>query len=240
MIGSSLSGVDIIQYIAPVVKNLTISRKPGKPEIFPWITKAATSFPNKPKVIKIDGSAVFFEDDSKLEDIDLILFATGYHWHYPYLSESFLKLTKPGYKNTPIGGSRVKGLYYDTFNIEDPTLGFIGIQLTSLKFHSLETGAAGLAGIWSNSKNLPSKEEQLKWETERLNATIDNYIFHYYPWDIVEKEWVEKVFKFAPNNRKYILEGEDFTDYERALTAAESAFYDTKDGKLSSIHSTSN
>ncbi|ODQ62609.1 hypothetical protein WICANDRAFT_82601 [Wickerhamomyces anomalus NRRL Y-366-8] len=233
VVGSSLSGIDIIQYIEPVVKSLTISRTPGKQEIFPWITKAATSFSNKPRISKIDGKTVFFEDGSKLEDVDKILFATGYHWHYPYIGEKFLELTKPGYANKATGGSRVKGLYRDTFNIEDPTLAFIGVQITSVQFHSFEAGAVGIAGVWSNSKRLPSKDAQKEWETKRLVETSDDYIFHYYPWDIVQKEFIDVLLEYAPDDRPYILEGEDFGDYPKALEAAERAFYDIKAGKYS-------
>lgn len=233
VVGSSLSGIDIIQYISPVVKSLTISRTPDKPEIFPWITKAATSYPNRPRITKIEGKTVQFADGSKLDDVDKILFATGYHWHYPYISEKFLELSKPGHRATATGGSRLKGLYYDTFSIEDPSLAFGGVQMTSVQFHSFEAGAAAIAGIWSNSKRLPSKEDQKQWEAQRLEATVDSYIFHYYPWDIVQKEWIDILFEFAPKERQYILEGEDFGDYPKALDAAERAFNDIKAGKYS-------
>lgn len=57
--------------------------------------------------------------------------------------------------------------------------------------------------------------------------------FHYYPWDIVQKEFIDVLLEYAPDDRPYILEGEDFGDYPKALEAAERAFYDIKAGKYS-------
>jgi len=233
IVGSSISGVDLIQYIEPICSELIISRSPNKSEIYPWITKTVTSFLNKPKISKINGKKIYFQDGSILENVDKIIFATGYHWHYPYISEDFLRLTKPGFNSKATSGSRIEGLYYDTFNINDPTLGFVGIQLTSIQFHCLETSASALAGIWSNIKKLPTREEQLEWEFKRVEKIGNDYKFHYYPYDVVQSQWIDELFKYAPIGRKYILKDEDFSDFEIALKTAENAFHDIRNGKYS-------
>jgi cation diffusion facilitator CzcD-associated flavoprotein CzcO len=229
VVGSSLSGVDIIQYIYSVAKELYTSRTPGKEEIYPWLTRAANSVAQKPKIKRVEGQTVIFEDGSVLENVDKIIFATGYHWNYQFLPETVFNKSTGGYENQPTSASRVKGLYYDTFNIEDPTIGFVGIGLTAIKFHTLETSAAALAGVWSNIKKLPSKEEQYAWEAKRLSETAENVSFHYYPWNIVKGLWVDKVFSFAPIGRKNPIEDEDISDYDRGFLKAEEIFFALKD-----------
>ncbi|CCH45935.1 Flavin-containing monooxygenase [Wickerhamomyces ciferrii] len=229
--GSSLSGVDIAQYLHKVVKSLTFSRTPNKPEIFPWIKEAVESYPNRARINKIDGKTVYFDDGTSQDNVDKIIFATGYHWDYPYLSDQFLKLSNPNGGKDPIGSSRIKGLFWDTININDPTLGFVGVTLSSLQFHTIETSAAVLAGIWSNAKTLPPKEEQRQWEQKRLEETVDSYIFHYYPPPQVKEDYVDKLWTYVPKNRPYLLENEDFGDFDKAIAAAESVFYEVREGK---------
>lgn len=232
LVGSSLSGIDIVQYIEPYAKSLTISRSPGKEEILPWLTRAAVSYPNKPRISKINGSTVEFVDGTKLENVDKIVFATGYHWHYPFLSEKYLKLTRNGHNNTTTNSSRVEDLYLHTFSMNYPTLAFAGVTLTSFKFHTIEISAAAIAGVWSNAHSLPSKEEQKKWELERLNETANNVAFHFYMYDEVSDKWGKDAYKYAAKNRAYPLDNEDLGDMVEALKSVEYFFYKTRDDAL--------
>lgn len=231
LVGTSLSGIDLVQYLNSVAKNLYVSRTPGKQEIAEWITKAANTLNQKPRIKKISNKSIEFIDGSVLDDIDILIFSTGYHWSYQYLSEGILNSTTEGYGNQATSSSRIKGLYYDTFSISDPTIGFVGINLTFAKFHTLETSGAALAGVWSNSKKLPSKGDQIKWEQDRLKATGDGIIFHYYPHNIIKPEWVDKIIEFAPTGRKNPLDNEDLKDFDRAFVKAEEVFYDLYNNK---------
>lgn len=64
-----------------------------------------------------DSGRVDFLDGSSINDVDVVLFATGYNYSFPFLPESTVK----------ISNRRVQGLYQHVFNIADPTLAFIGM-----------------------------------------------------------------------------------------------------------------
>lgn len=57
---------------------------------------------------------VFFEDGTRLEDVDQIILGTGYSWTLPFLPD------------VPIRNNRVPDLYLHVFKRDDPTLIFIG------------------------------------------------------------------------------------------------------------------
>lgn len=237
IVGSSLSGVDIAQYIDPIAK-VVFSRTPGKEEIYKWITTAAEKADTRPRIKEVNGDLVTFVDGTQLV-VDHIIFATGYHWRWPFLNDKLIQQTKPGYEGTTTSASRVKDLYWNIFNIEDPTLAFIGVTIGTTKFHSLEAAAAATAGIWSGSKQLPSKEEQYKWIQDRIAETGDNLFFHYYEYHTIKEKWFDPVIeKFAQDGRVNPLEGEDITDLDRGLESAEKTYYGVKnrDPIYNSLH----
>ncbi|KAH3681027.1 hypothetical protein WICMUC_000008 [Wickerhamomyces mucosus] len=232
VVGTSLSGIDIIQYIKPIVKTLRVSRSSGKQEIFPWLTRAAESVENIPRIKSIEDNKVVLENGETLDDVDIILFATGYHWSYPFLQSGLIQVTKDGVESST-NSSRIKGLYQNIFTINDPSLAFVGITLTSLKFHTLEVAAIAIASAWSNVTNLPSTKEQLEWESKRLEETGDGAIFHYYPYDTVNSTWVSDVWKLGIlKNRQHPLNDEDINDLTQALEKAEEVFYKFVNGEL--------
>ena len=57
---------------------------------------------------------VRFEDGTSMEDVDHIIFGTGYTWTLPFLPEIELR------------NNRIPGLYLHTFWQRDPTLAFVG------------------------------------------------------------------------------------------------------------------
>lgn len=71
----------------------------------------------RPPIEKVDPRSrrVHFVDGSSEEKVDHIFFATGYDFSFPFLTE------------TRIRDRRIEGLYQHVFNVEDPTLGFVGM-----------------------------------------------------------------------------------------------------------------
>ncbi|XP_075793155.1 flavin-containing monooxygenase 5 isoform X3 [Pelodiscus sinensis] len=72
----------------------------------------------KPNVKELTETAVIFEDGSRVEDIDVLLFATGYNFSFPFLEEDVLKINN---NHAP--------LYKFVFppHLEKPTLAVIGL-----------------------------------------------------------------------------------------------------------------
>ncbi len=83
----------------------------------------------KKQIIKFDADTgrIHFEDDSHLDDVDHVIFGTGYQFSLPYLAEVQRRIKK--------AHRRLPGVYQHVFNIEDPTLTFVGMVSNSQ--HSL-------------------------------------------------------------------------------------------------------
>lgn len=72
----------------------------------------------KANVSRIEGSSVMFEDGTVEEDIDLVVFATGYSFSFPFLPSSVISVSE----------NKI-ALYKYVFppTLEHPTLAIIGL-----------------------------------------------------------------------------------------------------------------
>ncbi|ODV96346.1 hypothetical protein PACTADRAFT_49703 [Pachysolen tannophilus NRRL Y-2460] len=232
-VGNSISGVSLIQYAFPVAKEVLVSRR-GPHIAFPWVNDAIASngIKLKPTIEKFlpKENAILFSDGTKEYDVDLVVFATGYHYHFPFFPKDNEYFKVKNASNL----SWVSGFYLDDFSIKDPTLTAVGLTVTHLNFSSIEASAAAIAGVWSNAKELPSNEVQEKWVSKRLEATGDNILFHYYKINEVKEGIIDQLLEFAPNGRNNPLEGGDqeTKNLEAGFKSSEALFYKFKDGKL--------
>lgn len=230
VIGGSISTINVLQYIVPVALSVTVSSR-GNHRIFPWLDKAIRSegIIHKQTVEEINGKTgeVVFTDGSTDSGFDKIVFTTGYHFHYPFVKDHLKVINPSNY-------SRVKGLFYHTFVIDDPTLAVVGAAASTVNFQSMEVSAAFIAGIWSGYKQLPSKEEQLNWENERQKLKGDGSSFHYYFAHEIIPGFIEPVLPYYPKNRNspLIIDGNHLEDVEIGIKSIEQLFYNVKNQKL--------
>lgn len=239
-IGTGLSGVDILQYTFPIASSVIVSRTIGKREIYPWLTKAATSegIIIKPRIKELkpaEGRKVIFEDGSSIDFVDYLVFSTGYHWHYPFLSKdvSNVSVVPSSQTSIPNGSSMVDGLFLNTFAVKDPSLAFVGITVTPLKWPSFEITAATIAGVWTNHAELPTQKDQKNYNINKLKQTGTGLLFHYYSVDDFS-DYVDELAPYLPKNRRVanIYDKEHLADVEAASIVAERLFYEYKQGKL--------
>lgn len=231
MIGGSISTVNALQYVTSIAKSVTVASR-GKHPLFDWINGAIRSdgITNKPPISNIDPvtGVITFEDGTTGSGYDKILFTTGYHYWFPFL--------KNQYKLTNKGSPKVNDVYLHTFWMEDPTLATIGVTGSTLLFTSLEHSAALIAGIWSNAKTLPPKEEQKEWANNRQKYVEENGgSYQYYHHRKIHPLLIEKSTKYYPLNRKDPLH-EDFEhldDVDTGIANIEKIFYGIKSNKLS-------
>lgn len=230
VVGFGVSTAGLVQYIVPVAKETIIAqRSPNL--VFEWINGALVSkgITRRPEIERIDAvkNEIIFKDGSIERNVDKILLTTGYHFHYPFLQD-YLKVVSPS------NVSRVNGLYYHTFSIDDPTLATVGVTVAHLNFHTIEASAAAVAGVWSGAKSLPSKQEQKNWEQQHVKDTGNNLVFHFYENDQVKPEFVDKLSPLHPDNRPDIV-SEDLkylNEFDIGTAKSEKLFYQLKDGKL--------
>ena len=171
VIGNAASGTDIASQIGEVSKHpLLMSQRSesylaftaGYKEIVPEI---AEFLPNS-----LGRRAVRFIDGRVEEDLDAILFATGYYYSFPFLTS-----LEPRIIST---GERVQHLYKQLFYIDDPTIAFLGLPSKIIPFRTVEGQAAVLARVWVGRLELPSTLEMSKWEEKAITERGAGKAFH--------------------------------------------------------------
>ncbi|XP_076195867.1 dimethylaniline monooxygenase [N-oxide-forming] 4-like isoform X2 [Aptenodytes patagonicus] len=101
----------------------------------------------KPNVKEFTKSSAVFEDGTTEENIDVVLFATGYIFSFPFLEESVRSLFDDN-----------RSLYKRIFppQLEKPTLAIIGlVQLTGSVMVGAEMQARWVTGIFAGWNKLP-------------------------------------------------------------------------------------
>ncbi|XP_071381066.1 flavin-containing monooxygenase 5-like [Centroberyx affinis] len=108
----------------------------------------------KPNIRRFQGSSVEFEDGSVVEDIDLVVFATGYSFSFPFLASHVLSAS--GNKST---------LYKYVFppELDRPTLAIIGlVQPLGAIMPISEMQARWATRVFKGCNKLPSMAAMLK------------------------------------------------------------------------------
>ncbi|CAN9500628.1 unnamed protein product [Ophioblennius macclurei] len=122
----------------------------------------------KPNIRRFSGSSVEFDDGSIVEDVDLVVFATGYTFSYPFLSSNVISVSN---NKTP--------LYKYVFppDLARPTLAFIGlVQPLGAIMPISEIQARWATRVFKGCKKLPSKEEMLKDIESKEEAMARRYV----------------------------------------------------------------
>lgn len=194
VIGNSASGHDISAECVGIVKfPVYVSRRSRSrwdgdqpPEGIAW----------KPviKEYKPDGR-ILFDDGTWLDGVDVVIYCTGYKASFP-----FWNYKANGGQLWDYERNKLHGCYWHTFLRDFPTIAVVGIPRT-LTFRSFEYQAIAIARLWSerNSLSLPSPEEQLAWEQDRMErCRREHKNFHDIPWDDGETQgYLTFLFEFA-------------------------------------------
>jgi len=114
--------------------------------------------------------AVRFVDGTVEEDVDAVIFCTGYFFTYPFIPLIQDQLIEDGF--------RVKRTYKHMFWIDHPSMVFLGLAMRVLPMPLGEAQAAVMARIWSGRLHLPSAQAMLKWEQSRIAERGDGKGFH--------------------------------------------------------------
>ncbi|KAK7753420.1 hypothetical protein SLS62_004711 [Diatrype stigma] len=167
VIGGSVSAVEAIHEIRTVSKHPVIVslRKPlyefgWTPFVHPHIQVRSVI-----ASVDADSKCVEFADGSVAQDVDLLLFATGYDFSFPFLS------------GVGISNRRIRGLYQHVFSQRDPTLAFLGMVSGGLTFRVFEWQAVAVARVFAGRVTLPPAEAMEKWEETTSDANGDGLSF---------------------------------------------------------------
>jgi len=127
-----VSSSEIIHEVLPYAQHPVIGALRGDPipafGLVPWthphivVKKQVTQFDP-------ESGRIFFEDGAFVDNVDHVIFGTGYTFSLPWIPE-VQKKVKRAYRRLP-------GVYQHTFNIDDPTLTFIGMVSRVVMFYRL-------------------------------------------------------------------------------------------------------
>ncbi|KAI9707837.1 MAG: hypothetical protein M1820_004442 [Bogoriella megaspora] len=198
IIGNSASGIDIT----------TLLVKSGKPKLPVYQSRRSRSrwdgaeppegIEWKPVIKEYDASKneIIFEDNSRLGDIDAVIYCTGYKPSYPFWNEQANGGPLFNYE-----ANHLQGNFQHTFFQSYPhNLGIVGFPRV-LTFRSFEYQSVALARLFAgrNAKPLPPLSEQRKWEQQRAELVKrEHRKFHDIPWDNEETlDWLRFLFEMS-------------------------------------------
>ncbi|KAI1776321.1 FAD/NAD(P)-binding domain-containing protein [Hypoxylon cercidicola] len=164
VVGGSISAHEVVHEILDVAQTPVYASLRGEPiPAFGWEPFLHPDIVVKKEISRLDSETgrVFFADGSYLDDVDHIIFGTGYTFSVPYL-EHVQERIRNAYRRLP-------GVYQHTWDIEDPTLTFVGMLGGGFTFRVYEWQAVAVARhLAGRAKSLPSIPEQLEWERKRV------------------------------------------------------------------------
>ena len=179
IVGTGTSASDLISDVRGLSKSPIIvssRREPG--ELFKYSFGNDKNILIKPEISKIGISDdrlrayIQFVDGSLVKDVEKVIFATGYLYDFPFFQQNEVTVNKY---------NRVEKLYQHIFKMDDPTLSFVGIVIASITFRIFEYQSTLISGVLSGRVSLPSIEDQITWEEERIIAKGDSRAFHVIP-----------------------------------------------------------
>lgn len=136
-----------------------------------------------PDIEKFDSNnkLIIFKDGSTLENVDKVMFATGYLKSFPFMN---LPEDKPPLLTD---GHKVHGIYEHVILYNYPNLAIVGLARFVLPTRTSETQGCWLSKIWSNKIKLPDLTTMKNWEQKRIEIKGNGKQFHdlLYPEDVV-------------------------------------------------------
>ncbi|KAG0647451.1 Flavin-dependent monooxygenase [Hyphodiscus hymeniophilus] len=197
VVGNSASGHDVTAELVqaahlPVYQSRRSRSRWDGPEPPPGIAWKA--------IIKefLPSGRIVFEDDTHLDDVDSVVYCTGYKASYP-----FWNAKKNGGPLYDYEANKLNHTYLHTFFRDFPTtLAIVGMPRV-LTFRSFEYQATALARIFSGRDGgrlvRKGKEDMIRWESEREErCSREGKKFHDIEWETGETwEWLEELYRIA-------------------------------------------
>ncbi|MEE2776392.1 MAG: FAD-dependent oxidoreductase [Acidobacteriota bacterium] len=149
LVGAGASAVDISLDLVASGATVHVATRAGLADV--------ARFPGAalhPRLVGVEGHRLRFADGSTVDDIDNLLFCTGYRYDFPFLRQ------RPELVTWDEDGAE---LYFDLLSPADPTLAFIGLPFRVIPFPQFQIQARWLARALASKFELPPAEERAAW-----------------------------------------------------------------------------
>ena len=172
VVGNAWLGIDVAVQVGVVAKKVYVSsRTPEK------ITKIDLSLVEEVGVITEfdhENQRVILADGTVLENIDAVIYCTGYLYQMPFLKNYGDLITE----------HVIKGLFHQTLYVEDPSILFVALQKGVLPMPLLELQAAMIARVYSGRLALPPTCHMRAMLNAEYEARGDKIHEFNYPLDV--------------------------------------------------------
>ncbi|KAF6806737.1 thiol-specific monooxygenase [Colletotrichum sojae] len=125
----------------------------------------AEDYKDKITFVDAETGRITFVDGTWVDDVDVLLFATGYGFSFSFLSE--IKSVN----------KRIPGLYQHVFLAKDPSVAFLGMCTGGFGLRIFEWQAAAAARVFAGRGKLPSRKDMEIWEERRVAEKGDSPAF---------------------------------------------------------------
>lgn len=209
IVGNSASGSDIAFELATTLKRKIYKSKRSESSLPAGYDANIIDVPDI-KNFDPKTQSVEFVDGKRLENVNKIIFCTGYLKSLPFLPQN-VNSSESG--NSSLGslitdGCRVRGLYNHILPINLPTLGVIGLPKYVLPTRLSETQGAWLARIWSGRISLPPVETMQAYDQWFLENNGDGGKYHdlLFPMDVQYSQRLNRDIRQAGNGGYFGVE----------------------------------
>ncbi|KAH6960216.1 putative dimethylaniline monooxygenase [Fusarium avenaceum] len=167
VVGGSVSAFDALHDVKRTAKLPIIASLRRPSAIFGSAPFEHPHIKQRPSISSFDPvtGRISFSDGTFEDDIDIVLFATGFEFSFSFL---------PGIK--PVN-KRIPGLYQHLFKSDDPSLAFIGMVTGGFGLRIFEWQAVAAARHFAGRANLPPLKQMVEWEQQRVEEKGDGPAF---------------------------------------------------------------
>lgn len=171
------SGSDIATQIAEYCSSPILISTRSQPSSLPPKAKhlpAISCFDSERRSLR-------FVDGNIVENLDHIVFCTGYIYSYPFLADDIrysLIYPPSDHPKAFYPGERCRNVYQHLFYVADPTLSFLTLPWNIIPFPVAEGQGAVVARVLSSRLSIPSETEMRQWERQREHEVGLGKIFH--------------------------------------------------------------
>ena len=163
VLGAGASGVDIGLEITKTAKKVYLSH--NKPKNVSELPKNMEQISG---IVECIGDSNFLlSDGSKVDDVDVLLYCSGYKYNFPFLDKSC---------GIEVANSftMVKPLYKHMININHPTMCFIGVPIQVCPFPQFDLQCQLYTNFISGIVQLPDKKKMHEAFEDGLKDHIEN------------------------------------------------------------------
>lgn len=146
LVGAGASGLDLATQLHNITNKLLHSH-----HLVYNQPKFSDHYVKKPDIKAFTTNGVVFKDGT-VEEVDDVIFCTGYEYYHPFLDER---------SGLTLSGKFVLPLHRNIINIRHPSMSFIGV-VNKVITRVLDAQAEYIASLIAGKFKLPSQEEMLK------------------------------------------------------------------------------